>query len=52
MTGKFNEFCGPVSDQSGKVRVPKGKCASIADLYSMQYLVKGVVGSIPKVPGG
>jgi basic membrane protein A len=49
---KFNEFCGPVKDQSGKVRIPKGKCASITDLYSMQYLVKGVIGSIPKVPSG
>ena len=26
VTGKFNEFCGPVYDQSGKVRIPKGKC--------------------------
>ncbi len=49
---KFNEFCGPVKDQSGKVRIPKGKCASIGDLYSMQWLVQGVVGSIPKVPSG
>jgi basic membrane protein A and related proteins len=49
---KFNEFCGPVKDQAGKVRIPKGKCASIPDLYSMQYLVKGVIGSIPKVPSG
>jgi basic membrane protein A and related proteins len=52
VAGKFNEFCGPVKDQSGKVRIPKGKCASIPDLYSMQYLVKGVIGSIPKVPSG
>jgi len=49
---KFNEFCGPVYDQKGKIRIPRGKCASISDLYSMQYLVKGVVGSIPKVPSG
>jgi basic membrane protein A len=48
-SGKFNEFCGPVYDQSGKVRIPKGKCASIKELYSMQWLVKGVIGSVSKV---
>ena len=28
VAGTFNEFCGPVKDQSGKVRIPKGKCAT------------------------
>jgi basic membrane protein A len=52
----FNEFCGPVYDQSGKLRIPKGKCldprtkAGINALYSMQWLVKGVVGSVSHVP--
>jgi basic membrane protein A len=54
-SGKWNEFCGPVYDQKGKARIPKGKCldpntkAGIAALYSMQWLVKGVVGSISTV---
>jgi basic membrane lipoprotein Med (substrate-binding protein (PBP1-ABC) superfamily) len=46
----FNEFCGPVKDQSGKVAIPKGKCLGIKDLYSMQWLVKGVIGSVSHVP--
>jgi basic membrane lipoprotein Med (substrate-binding protein (PBP1-ABC) superfamily) len=49
-SGKFNEFCGVVKDQSGKVQIPKGKCASIKDLYSMQWLVQGVIGSVSHVP--
>ena len=50
--GTFNEFQGPLYDQSGKLKVPAGKKLTIPDLYSMQWLVKGVVGSIPKVPAG
>jgi len=55
-TGKFNEFCGPVKDQTGKVRIPKGTCwdprtkAGISALYSMQWLVQGVIGSVSHVP--
>jgi basic membrane protein A len=48
-SGKFNEFCGPVTDQAGKVMIPKGKCLGVKDLYSMQWLVKGVVGSVSHV---
>ena len=54
-SGKWNEFCGPIYDQSGKVKIPKGKClnpktkAGIDALYSMQGLVKGVVGSVSHV---
>jgi basic membrane protein A len=44
-SGKFYEFAGPLSDQSGKVRVPKGKKMSVMDLYAMNWLVKGVIGS-------
>jgi basic membrane protein A and related proteins len=46
----FNEFCGPVYDQSGKLQIAKGKCLSITQLYSMQWLVKGVLGSVSHVP--
>jgi basic membrane protein A len=44
-SGKWNEFSGPIYDQSGKVRIPKGKRPTFNDLYSMNYLVKGVIGS-------
>lgn len=46
--GKFNPFAGPVKDQNGKVRIPKGKEASLDDLFSMNYLVEGVKGKLPK----
>jgi basic membrane lipoprotein Med (substrate-binding protein (PBP1-ABC) superfamily) len=55
VSGKWNVFCGPISDQAGKVRIPKGKCldprtqAGIDALYSMQWLVKGVIGSVSHV---
>jgi basic membrane protein A and related proteins len=49
--GKFNPFQGPLYDQKGKLMVPKGKTLKVLpDLYSMQWLVKGVQGSISKVP--
>ena len=44
-SGKWNEFSGPIYDQSGKVRIPKGHRPSFNDLYSMNFLVKGVIGS-------
>jgi len=43
--GTFFEFAGPLYDQSGKLRVPKGKSMSVKDLYAMNWLVKGVIGS-------
>src|SRR2546428_6961694 len=44
-SGKFYEFQGPLYDQSGKLRVPAGKPLTVKDLYAMDWLVKGVVGS-------
>src|SRR3954454_22137018 len=26
VSGKWNPFCGPIYDQAGKLRIPKGKC--------------------------
>jgi basic membrane protein A and related proteins len=43
--GKFYEFTGPLYDQSGKLQVPAGKRLTVKDLYSMSWLVKGVIGS-------
>jgi len=45
VSGKWNEFSGPIYDQKGKLRIPKGKRPTFDDLYSMSYLVKGVIGS-------
>ncbi len=49
-SGKFSEFRGPLYDQKGKLMVAKGKRLGIKELYSMQWLVKGVVGSVSHVP--
>ena len=43
--GSFYEFQGPLYDQAGKLRVPKGKKLSLGDILAMNWLVKGVVGS-------
>jgi basic membrane lipoprotein Med (substrate-binding protein (PBP1-ABC) superfamily) len=47
--GTFYEFTGPIYDQKGKLRIPKGKspgvCCKKTDLYAMSWLVKGIIGS-------
>jgi basic membrane lipoprotein Med (substrate-binding protein (PBP1-ABC) superfamily) len=43
--GSYYEFKGPLYDQGGKLKVPSGKKLSVNDLYSMNWLVKGVIGS-------
>jgi basic membrane protein A len=44
-SGTFYEFAGPLYDQKGTLKVAKGKRLGINDLYSMNWLVKGVIGS-------
>jgi basic membrane protein A len=44
-SGKWNEFSGPIYDQSGKLRIKPGHRPTFNELYSMNYLVKGVIGS-------
>ena len=44
-SGKWNEFSGPIYDQKGKLRIKPGQRPSYGDLMSMNYLVKGVIGS-------
>jgi basic membrane protein A len=48
--GSFYEFTGPLYDQNGKLRVPKGQRMQVLkggtnSLYGMNWLVKGVIGS-------
>jgi basic membrane lipoprotein Med (substrate-binding protein (PBP1-ABC) superfamily) len=43
--GSFDVFTGPLYDQNGKLRVPAGKTLTVKDLYAMNWLVKGVIGS-------
>jgi basic membrane protein A len=43
--GSYYEFAGPLYDQKGKLKVPKGKKLTVQDLYAMNWLVRGVIGS-------
>ncbi|HEY6032176.1 MAG TPA: BMP family ABC transporter substrate-binding protein [Gaiellaceae bacterium] len=43
--GTFYEFAGPLYDQSGKLRVKEGQRMTVKQLYAMNWLVKGVIGS-------
>jgi basic membrane protein A len=46
--GEFEPFTGPIKDQEGKVRIPEGERATLEELLSMDYLVEGVIGKVPK----
>ena len=50
VSGKFSVFQGPIYDQKGKLMVAKGKKLKVLpDLYSMQWLAKGVIGKVSTV---
>jgi basic membrane protein A len=44
-SGKFYEFTGPLYDQDGKLRVKAGNRLTVPQLYAMNWLVQGVIGS-------
>ncbi|OUL35918.1 BMP family ABC transporter substrate-binding protein [Nostoc sp. T09] len=46
--GTANPFDGPVKDQKGVVRVPKGKVLDNKAQLEMDWYVEGIEGSIPK----
>jgi basic membrane protein A len=48
INGTFDPFQGPVYDQSGKLQIAQGQKASDSLLLSINWLVKGVEGSIPQ----
>jgi len=45
--GEDMSFAGPVFDQAGTLRVPRGAKAPDAALLSMDWLVRGVSGTLP-----
>jgi basic membrane protein A len=45
VNGSFYEFEGPLYDQKGKLRIKKGHRMTVSELYAMNWLVKGIVGS-------
>jgi hypothetical protein len=40
-------FTGPIYDQGGTLRLPADTAATPQQLSSLNYLVKGVVGTLP-----
>ncbi len=46
--GTAHPFDGPVKDQSGKVRVPKGQVLSDREQLAINWYVEGIEGSIAK----
>jgi basic membrane protein A and related proteins len=45
VAGTFYEFQGPLYDQSGKLRVPKGKRMTLPEILAFDWFVKGIEGS-------
>jgi basic membrane lipoprotein Med (substrate-binding protein (PBP1-ABC) superfamily) len=48
INGKLMPFKGPIKDQTGTVRIPDGKIPETSELESINWLVEGVTGTIPK----
>jgi basic membrane protein A and related proteins len=48
LSGELNVFKGPITDAAGTVKVPDGSNMSDKDIYSINWFVKGVNGTIPK----
>ncbi|PDO09662.1 MAG: BMP family ABC transporter substrate-binding protein [Candidatus Reconcilbacillus cellulovorans] len=48
LDGTLHPFRGPVKDQKGEIKIADGEIPTIDKLESMDYLVEGVIGSIPK----
>ena len=43
--GSFEVFAGPIEDQDGTVKIPEGETATLPELLSMDWFVKGVEGN-------
>jgi basic membrane protein A len=48
ISGELNVFKGPILDTTGAVKVAEGQNMSDKDIYSINWFVKGVEGTIPK----
>ena len=46
--GRLLPFAGPITDNEGKVIVPKGKALTDPQILAMNFLVSGVQGKIAK----
>jgi basic membrane lipoprotein Med (substrate-binding protein (PBP1-ABC) superfamily) len=48
LSGEFFPFEGPIYDQDGNVRIAEGTRLTVEELEATDYLIQGVVGSIPQ----
>ena len=49
-SGKLKPFAGPISDNQGKVIIPKGASLTDVQILGMNWLVQGVQGKLPRSP--
>ncbi|SET92204.1 BMP family ABC transporter substrate-binding protein [Paenibacillus sp. NFR01] len=48
ISGDLDVFTGPISDNTGKVQVQEGQKLTLEEVLSMNWLAKGVEGTIPQ----
>ncbi|GGG17125.1 BMP family ABC transporter substrate-binding protein [Paenibacillus abyssi] len=48
LEGTLQPFKGPIEDQAGTIRIEDGVTPALDDLEAADFLVKGVIGNIPK----
>jgi basic membrane protein A len=48
LSGSFDPFTGPLTDQGGAVKVASGVRMTDDEIWNMGWFVKGVIGTIPQ----
>lgn len=48
LEGTFDVLTGPIYDNQGELRVPEGETMTVDEILTMDWLVKGINGSVPK----
>jgi basic membrane lipoprotein Med (substrate-binding protein (PBP1-ABC) superfamily) len=48
LDGSFFPFTGPIYDQAGTVRIEEGVQPTVEELEATDYLIQGVIGTIPE----
>jgi basic membrane protein A len=46
-SGEFNSFDGPIVNQAGETEVPAGETASLDHIFSVDYVLEGIEGTVP-----
>ncbi|MNO04294.1 Purine-binding protein precursor [compost metagenome] len=48
ISGELDVFTGPISDNQGNVQVKEGQKLTLEEVLAMNWLAKGIDGTIPK----